>query len=883
MKGHLLLLFLLLLPIMNIYSSDDLILGSFSSYAPYIESDVQGAQRGIEKDIAELISEKLGETVGYRNDSWQNILSQWKDNELSAIFIFSNTPSQVNDFKRSREIFDLPLAVFSLNPDIGFRDFQKYKDIRVAVPEQFGNLIDNMESQNIKVETFSDEAEGLKMIYSSKADIIIGDLYRLDYLTKKNPDEKLYLMEILDSYKSTYTLAVNDENKKLLQRLNEVISEISQDEKDKLRRKWAELPLAMSDKQQDFDDKELQWIKDHRNISYAADFKLPPLFIDSDSGSATGIIPDIFSLISQKTGISFISSSTDSVLQPLGIGSNIEFKDYLLTDTYFSVPNLILARNPKRTYFDNPSELAGHTVILVDTHPVRFYMENTYPALDYLIVDSVETAYRFLLLSRADFFICDMITAGYYGSSSGFNQLDMVGEIEENSQFHIAVPPEYAELVSILNKALSEIQLSELSSILQRWTVIREKRIVDYRLLGQILIVFIVIILVILIWNQKLKQEIQVRMESEIALKLSEHKSREAEEHSRAARKRAEKLAVLAESASQAKSQFLANMSHEIRTPLNSIIGFTELLESSPMDDSQNQYLTSVKTSAEVLLMLINDILDLSKIEAGKMELNSSPVSIKKILNDMKVIFSQKADDKKLDLIIDADSLPETEFILDALRLEQVLINLIANALKFTEKGSIRVRASVLNRESSPCGLVFVVEDSGIGIAQDQIDRIFNMFEQSENQDTRKFGGTGLGLGISSRLVHLMGGTLSVESKPGLGSRFMVNLPDAECSGSSFAHSEEESSLPEKASLKEKYPFSDKTCTLWNGVRDSGDPDAIGQFCTIILENDYTNGDESLMSILKKLKNAAESFDLSKIIYLSSVLDNYFQEETHNE
>ena len=317
-------------------------------------------------------------------------------------------------------------------------------------------------------------------------------------------------------------------------------------------------------------------------------------------------------------------------------------------------------------------------------------------------------------------------------------------------------------------------------------------------------------------------------------------------------------------------------MSHEIRTPLNSIIGFTELLEDSRMNKTQSGYLNSVKTSAEVLLMLINDILDLSKIEAGKMSLNPKSVSIAKILNDMRVIFSQKARDRKLELSITGEFKGHETYFLDALRLEQILMNLIANAIKFTEKGYVKVRAQEQNCKDGCCGLLFIVEDSGIGIEPDQIQRIFNMFEQSENQDTRKFGGTGLGLGISTRLVALMGGKLSVESEPGIGSRFIVSLPSIERTD----YSAEDTVLPEPESEPTEPKTEAKSFSYnfrqWQSIKESGDPEAVRRFCRQVTDKWTGSEDDPFILLIRSLAQSAENFDLMKMIDISSELDQYF-------
>lgn len=236
-----------------------------------------------------------------------------------------------------------------------------------------------------------------------------------------------------------------------------------------------------------------------------------------------------------------------------------------------------------------------------------------------------------------------------------------------------------------------------------------------------------------------------------------------------------------AESASQAKSEFLANMSHEIRTPMNAVIGFAELLKERELDMTSAQYVDDINASANTLLDLINDILDLSKIEAGRMELNYTAVSIAAVFIEMKTIFGQEVREKKLEFVTQiAPDLPGA-LSLDKTRLGQICINLLANAIKFTDSGCIRLSAGVKANKQT-MDLVITVEDSGIGIPKGQLEKIFGVFEQNKGQDTEKFGGTGLGLAITRRLVEMMNGDISVTSEPGKGSTFSITLYDVKTS-----------------------------------------------------------------------------------------------------
>ena len=238
-----------------------------------------------------------------------------------------------------------------------------------------------------------------------------------------------------------------------------------------------------------------------------------------------------------------------------------------------------------------------------------------------------------------------------------------------------------------------------------------------------------------------------------------------------------------AEKANQAKSIFLANMSHEIRTPMNAVLGFTEILKSLESEPQKAQYLETIHRSGKTLLSLINDILDLSKIEAGKIELQYSPVSVQRLLMEVEMVFGQKADDLGLELQTKVIDPLQYSLLLDETKIRQIVFNLVSNAIKFTNQGSVSITADIIQKDSnsqSRVDLTIAVEDTGIGIAPDQQEKIFKTFEQVAGQKISEFGGTGLGLAICHRITELMNGNLSVTSELGKGSIITLHLPDIE-------------------------------------------------------------------------------------------------------
>lgn len=240
-----------------------------------------------------------------------------------------------------------------------------------------------------------------------------------------------------------------------------------------------------------------------------------------------------------------------------------------------------------------------------------------------------------------------------------------------------------------------------------------------------------------------------------------------------------------AEAAAVAKSNFLSNMSHEIRTPMNGVIGMAELLSNTTLTSEQNEYTTTILSSGEALLSVINNVLDFSKIESGMMDLDYHEFPLRKFVEEVLDMFAGKASGKNIELLYKIDDNVPELINADKVKIRQVLINLIGNAIKFTEQGEILLSISADNKEifdpGSPLILTFTIKDSGIGIPENKQYKLFNSFTQIDSSTTRKYGGSGLGLVISQRLVNLMGGTIKLTSTPGLGSTFYFNILAFKC------------------------------------------------------------------------------------------------------
>lgn len=327
-------------------------------------------------------------------------------------------------------------------------------------------------------------------------------------------------------------------------------------------------------------------------------------------------------------------------------------------------------------------------------------------------------------------------------------------------------------------------------------------------------------------------------------------------------------------SANRAKSDFLARISHELRTPLNAIIGFADLLYTNITAPTQREYLSAIRKSSFTLVELITDVLDFSKIEAGKLTLQISDVVLINLLNEIKQLFHASVVSKQLDFNFNIDSSIPTSVQLDELRIKQILINLIGNAIKFTERGFVELKVFAKESGQNKVDLIFVVTDTGIGIKAESQKLIYNDFTQQDDQDNRQFGGTGLGLGIVKRLIELMGGTISLESEPGKGSCFTVFLPAIECSNGIITNDEIITQISLSENISEKSTllcpehlnvFSNDIAAAWREFVKMPSFKAIPTISNLFRMTATTHQIQLFFDLADKLDQSIESFNVNEL------------------
>lgn len=519
-----------------------------------------------------------------------------------------------------------------------------------------------------------------------------------------------------------------------------------------------------------FSENELNFIKNHQYIKVGVDPNFLPFeYIDS-KGEYNGISKDYTDIITKKTGINFIIQKDLSWPETydLAVKGEIDIlpavsetaerdKHFLFSEPYYFVKRVIVTKDTENSV-GGIEDLNGTTVAVQKNSSHHSYLLG-FPKINLSLYDSVEAALTAVANGSEKSYVGNLATTNYFIKSTGLTNLKFIAfEAEKQLGLRVAVRQDWPELVTIINKVFSSVTEEEKIEINNRWIIIDTKT--DYWPLIRIFLIiagiFLVGFMVSFYWIIFLKKEINIRRKTQAELV---------------------KAKTEAEEANNFKSKFMARMSHEIRTPLNAVTGIAYLLKKTDLTITQKMYTDRITQASTSMLTIINDILDISKIESGKIEIENISFDIDQVIQDVVNIISYKIEEQNINFKLFKDSSIPNWFIGDAKRIEQILLNLLNNAAKFTPAGEVSFETRLIAREKNIYHISFIVKDTGIGIPEENLKKLFLPFSQADVSISRRFGGTGLGLSIVKSLTEMMKGEINVYSTEGEGSTFIINLP----------------------------------------------------------------------------------------------------------
>ncbi|SLM28183.1 putative Histidine kinase [Desulfamplus magnetovallimortis] len=756
---------------------------------PKIYSENSGNIVGLFPDVLNYIAQKEGWKLGYIHGSWSECLDMLEKNDIDIMVDVAFSEERAERYSFNHETFLVNWATVYTNDRVTTESLIDLNGKRVAVmkgsihTEGDGGIKKlahnfDVDCKFIEVEDYKDVFE---LLSADQADAgivnrIFGSLFAEEYGLVKtsiifNPRHLKFAFPKESPLASTLISKIDHHLYKLKKDPGSIYNKAIYVYLSGLPREliFSEPQIYHSDKSVVLTSEEKAWIRNHPVIRIGIDPEFAPFEYLDPNGSYSGIASDYLTILTQRVGLEFEVTENiswkDAVekaqhkeidLLPC-VAITQERKAFLkFSRPYISFHRAIITRtdSPFLTGIDDIENM--EVAVQRNSSHEGYLRENT--KIQPLLYDTLQKSLLAVSNGQAQAFVGNIASSTYWIRKLNLTNLKVAAPVSQDTQtLHIAIRNDWPELLGIVNKALASIEPEEENAIRNRWINIEYKpgiapRII-WRYAMQIGAGALIILFVILIWNYKLQKEIQKRIE--IDEKLNE------------ANKELKKL-------DQLKSMFIASMSHELRTPLNSIIGFTGVIVqgmTGPLNDKQKDHLTRVYNSAKHLLSLITDVIDISKIEAGRIDIYPEDIILSEIVDEAVINIEPQLKAKKLELVL---SVPEElKLHTDRKRLLQCIINYMSNAVKFTEAGRITLTSRMCGQN-----VEILVSDTGIGISKENQPKLFEAFERLDSRLKIKAGGTGLGLYLTKKLAtEILGGEIIFRSEEGRGSTFGLLIP----------------------------------------------------------------------------------------------------------
>ena len=769
------------LPISTAKAKDTLFIAMYNDLAPFTFINAEGRPVGLFVDIWRLWAKKTGKRVEFIPGSWKESLNNLKQGAADIHSGLFYSDARAKWIKYSQPFYEAGSCYFysSKKKEPNRKDDFAGKKVGVIKGTYYGEQLQK-EHPAVSVTPFSSNEKMLRAVLSGEISACLTEYLSMTALISRLGLQGQFDVESSMDFTQKFHAGVLKNNAQLFSLINEGFEAITHNEMMKIEKHWVADKTKRLYREDTLDQKhtaieltpdEKEWLAKKYTVR-AMVANWPPYMITDPSLS--GISVSYLNTVAGRFGF-----KVEYVQNQLGWSESVDdllgervYYDLLLTmnrtleretqiafsNDYLSAPWVIYTRRDS-PFINSIESLNGKTVAAEKGFVITDRLKTEYPEIDILETALPRDALRAVATGRADAYVGNLRNASFLIREHHLDNLIVAAPTSFGEHTNaMAIRKDWPALASLINKGLADMTAEERSVINSKWSKVEFRQYIDYRLIGWILAGSALIFIFFFLRNRRLIAEVAVRKRTEEALNLARE---------------------TAESANRAKSIFLANMSHELRTPLNAILGFSRLTLRSPhISPEDKKNLDTIRRSGQHLLNLINDVLNMAKIEAGHTGLNENEFDLHQMLDKLEDMLCIQADEKGLQMLFKRAVNVPRHIRADELKLRQVLINLLNNAVKFTKKGQVQLLAECeqpIGEPESENKLIFEVRDTGFGIAPDELDSLFEAFSQTENGRASQEG-TGLGLAISQNFVQLMHGNITVSSEVGRGTVFRFDI-----------------------------------------------------------------------------------------------------------